>query len=262
MQKAAQAYLQTQVTTTGQGDVVVLLYDGALKFLGQAKELLEANDMAGKGINISRALDVIAELDSSLNMEKGGDLARNLHGLYSFCQNHLVMANVKKNPQMIDDVVRVLSGLRSAYAEILSNPEAQAAAREAAAHLGTKAISVSRSQPGACASSGAAAPQPGANARMRASYAKASGNFMPRQAGEPQDTGVRAAGEPFAEAGPTAPQGESGQPAPEPEKQGDAARTASGEPASQASRVSPSAGGFAQRLGGSDVFRKYAAMHK
>ena len=58
MHKAAQAYLQTQVTTTSQGELLLLLYDGAIKFLTQAKERMAARDMAGKGVLISKALDV------------------------------------------------------------------------------------------------------------------------------------------------------------------------------------------------------------
>lgn len=175
MHKAAQAYLQTQVTTTSQGEIVVLLYDGAIKFLNRAKERLEANDMAGKGNAISKALDVINELDSSLNKEKGGDLATNLHGLYSFCNKHLLMANIKKSTTMIDDVIKVLSGLRNAYAEILTMPEAQAAAQEAAANMHAKPMQSARSNT-AGGFGQTSAPAPGAGQRMHAMYARAAGS--------------------------------------------------------------------------------------
>lgn len=192
MQKATTAYFQTQVTTTSQGDLVVMLYDGAIKFLGQAKQHLLANDVAKKGIAISKALDVINELDSSLNMEKGGDLSVNLHSLYLFCSNHLVKANIRKDPKMIDEVLRVLTGLRSAYAEILSRPEAQAAAQEVAANMHANAILPSRNQLGA-SPSGAATPAPGAGARQRNLYSKAAGQ---QQATAP-DAGMEgAAGQP------------------------------------------------------------------
>jgi flagellar protein FliS len=148
-----------------------MLYDGAIKFLNQAKEYMAVNDVAKKGIAISKALDVINEMDSTLNMEKGGTLARNLHGLYLFCSNHLLRANLKKDPAMVDDVIRVLSGLRSAYSQILTMPEAQAAAQQAAANLRATAILPPRAQAGA-STSGGEAPAPGANARIRALYAK------------------------------------------------------------------------------------------
>jgi flagellar protein FliS len=172
MQKAAQAYLQTQVTTTGQGEVVILLYDGAIKFLHIAKELLAKNDMAGKGNNISKALDVLSELKASLNVERGGDLARNLHQLYLFCSGHLVKANIRKSPEMIDDVINILSGLRSAYAEILNTPEARVAAQEAASRLRPVGMP-SRPQAG-ISDTGADSAAPGAGARVRAMYARAA----------------------------------------------------------------------------------------
>lgn len=131
MFKASNAYFQTQVTTTSQGEIVIMLYDGALNFLAQAKDGLKANNMAAKGIAISKTMDIINELDSSLNMDKGGSLARNLHSLYLFCLKHLAMANIRKSTAMIEEVERIISGLRSAYAEIAERPEAQAAAREA-----------------------------------------------------------------------------------------------------------------------------------
>lgn len=127
MQNAAHAYLQTQVGTTGRGEIIVMLYDGALRFLAQAKEKMEAGDVAGKGILISRALDIIHELDSSLNMEAGGDLAQNLHNLYFLCNTRLLQANLKLDTARLDSVVDILSGLRSAFAEIINTPEARAA---------------------------------------------------------------------------------------------------------------------------------------
>ena len=127
MQNAAHAYLQTQVGTTGRGEIIVMLYDGALRFLAQAREKMEARDMAGKGMLISRALDIINELDSSLNMEAGGELAQNLHNLYFLCNTRLLQANLKLDTARLDSVVEILTGLRSAFAEILHTPEAQAA---------------------------------------------------------------------------------------------------------------------------------------
>ena len=171
MQRAAHAYLQTQVTTTSPGDVLILLYDGAIKFLNRAKEGLAANDMAAKGIAISKTLDIINELDSTLNLDKGGDLAANLHNLYFFCSSRLVMANLKKDAKMIDEVIKVLGGLRSAYAEIVSLPEAQAAAQTTASNMRPTACMPPRVQAGT-SPSGGATPVPGANARIRSMHAQ------------------------------------------------------------------------------------------
>jgi flagellar protein FliS len=130
MRNAAQTYVQTQFTTTGQAGVLLLLYDGALKFLAQAREKILARDVAGKGIALSKALDIIAELDGSLRPDVGGSLAENLHQLYFICSTRLLMANLKMDIELIDNVSGVLSGLRSAYAEIMNRPEALAASRD------------------------------------------------------------------------------------------------------------------------------------
>lgn len=128
MLKGTQAYVQTKFTTVGQGEILIMLYDGAIKFLTLAKEKIEAKDYAAKGILLSRTLDIIHELDSALNMEAGGEIAENLHKLYFMCCTRLLQANLRMDITFIDSVIKILSGLRSAYAEILNRPEVQAAA--------------------------------------------------------------------------------------------------------------------------------------
>jgi len=127
MQKGAQAYFSTHIATTDQGQLLLMLYDGALKFLAQAREKMLARDVAGKGILISKTIDIVNELASSLNMEKGGTLAENLNNLYFLCTARLLQANAKLDVEQLDSVVNILSGLRSAYAQIVKTPEAQAA---------------------------------------------------------------------------------------------------------------------------------------
>lgn len=118
MYNAAKAYLQTQVTTTNPGDIVVLLYGGAINFLQQAKQKMKERDMEQKGLLISKALDIIGELEASLNTQKGGELGENLHKLYFYCNTRLLMANLKLDPKLIDEVITILSGLKSAFEEI------------------------------------------------------------------------------------------------------------------------------------------------
>ncbi len=118
MYNAARAYRQTQVTTTKPGDVVVLLYEGAINFLKQAKVKMAERDVEKKGILISKAMDVISELDSSLNTQKGGDLGENLHKLYFYCNTRLLQGNLKIDPKYLDEVITILSGLKSAFEEI------------------------------------------------------------------------------------------------------------------------------------------------
>ena len=118
--KAAQAYIQTKVGTTDQGQLLLLLYDGALRFLQQAREKMLAKDYAGKGVYISKALDIIGELSSSLNMEKGGELATNLNNLSEYLISNFC------NPLSLNDVARDLNlssvATTQKYMDYLSEP--------------------------------------------------------------------------------------------------------------------------------------------
>ncbi len=133
MSQAAKAYLATQVTTTTQGDLLIMLYDAAIKFLKQAMVKMEEKNYAEKGILISRAIDIIAELANCLNKEKGGDLSAHLSQIYFFCSTQLAKANLKMSPAMLQEVINILSGLRSAYAQIVPGQEDAAPASTTAA---------------------------------------------------------------------------------------------------------------------------------
>lgn len=133
MHRAAHAYLQTGLTTNSPGQTVVMLYDGAINFLTRAKDQIDVKDYAQKGMSISKAMDIINELASTLNKEQGKEIAENLNSLYFWCNTKLAMANLKMDKGIIDDVIKVLSGLRSAFAQIQEMPEVQAVAEQLAA---------------------------------------------------------------------------------------------------------------------------------
>ncbi len=139
MNKAAQAYFQTKVNTTDQGQLLLLLYDGALRFLQQAREKMLVKDYAAKGIFISKVIDILNELTNTLNLEKGGTLAENLNNLYFLCTTRLLQANLKMNVEQLDNVTTILTGLRSAYAEIIETPEAKKASAQISAKLNVDA---------------------------------------------------------------------------------------------------------------------------
>ncbi|MBN2141459.1 MAG: flagellar export chaperone FliS [Desulfovibrionaceae bacterium] len=123
MIKGAKAYLATQVETTSQGDLLLMLYDAAVKFLKQAKVKIVEKDFAQKGILISRALDIIHELAESLNREKGGELSQHLNQVYFFCSTRLARANIEMSTAMVDEVIGILGGMRNAFAQIMAESE-------------------------------------------------------------------------------------------------------------------------------------------
>ena len=174
MNKAAKAYFQTKVSTTDQGQLLLLLYDGALNYLQQARDKMVARDFAAKGILISRVIDIVNELSSSLNMDKGGSLAVNLNNLYLLCTARLLQANLKMSLESLDSVVHILSGLRSAYAQILETPEARRATAEIAGRMQPRAAQ-GRQQP--------AIPTVAAPTAVPRSQAQAAYGRTARQAG-------------------------------------------------------------------------------
>lgn len=132
MLKAAKAYLSTQVSTATQGDVLLMLYDTAIKHLKLAKEKMAARDFAGKGMLITKAIEIVSELHECLNKERGGEVAKNLSQVYFFCNTKLLQANMEMNPDKLDDVVGILSGLRQAFSQIIPGQEGMAPASQSA----------------------------------------------------------------------------------------------------------------------------------
>lgn len=133
MANPAKAYLAVQVETTSQGQLLLMLYDACLRFMKQAKVEIEKRDYAKKGILINRAMAIIHELTECLNKERGGEISTNLNSLYNFCINELVQANIKMDTEKIDNVVRIIDGIRSAYAQIIPEAEGHAPAAKTTA---------------------------------------------------------------------------------------------------------------------------------
>lgn len=113
-----QQYLTTQVTTADRLQLVVMLYEGAINFLGQAKVCMAAKDAPGKGQYLGKALDILAELNASLNFQDGGELAANLSRLYHFMSQHLTRANLTWNDKAVDEVMAMLAELKQAWEAI------------------------------------------------------------------------------------------------------------------------------------------------
>lgn len=129
-------YKKTQVTSVDNGRLIILLYEGALSFLQKAKGCLREKDYPGLALNINRAMDIIDELDASLNTSEGGEIAQNLRRLYRFMSLHLIKARADENPAQIDDVMRMLASLNEAWKEAVATPEAQ----ESLSHKGREPI--------------------------------------------------------------------------------------------------------------------------
>jgi flagellar protein FliS len=111
----AAAYRVNSVSTLQPGRVIVVLYEGAIKFLRQAIIELEAGRYMEKGQRINQAVDIIQELKCSLDSEAGGETAANLGRLYDFMIRHLCQANATKDAQKIQEVISLLTDLNQAW---------------------------------------------------------------------------------------------------------------------------------------------------
>jgi len=110
--------MEMQVQTAPAENLVLMLYDGALRFARQAKVSLAEGRMQDAHNDLTRAQDILGELMGSLNMDVG-DVAHNLFKLYEFIQYRLIVANVRKSAEPIDDVLQLLGDLRATWAEAI-----------------------------------------------------------------------------------------------------------------------------------------------
>lgn len=113
-----ESYQRTAISTQSRGRLIVMLYDGAIKFMKLALQEIEAGNWAAKGQYLSRAQDIIEELNAVLDTEAGGEIARNLRRLYLFMNRRLAQASIKKDPQMIREVITLMEELNQSWKTI------------------------------------------------------------------------------------------------------------------------------------------------
>lgn len=132
-QNAYNAYQKTNINTASQGRLVVLLYEGAVKNVSSAINLFEpdgklkAKNIEKFGIYIQKAQAIITELQVSLDMEKGGEIAKNLMSLYVYFNEELMDASIKHDKAKLQSIHKMLSDLADAWRTI-SNSTANAPA--------------------------------------------------------------------------------------------------------------------------------------
>ena len=112
------AYQENAVVTQSRGRLIVMLYDGAVKFLKQAIAEIERKDWAAKGVYINKAVAIIDELDHCLDPEAGGEVATNLRKLYDFLRRHLTEANFHRDPRRINEAIKILEELNEGWKAI------------------------------------------------------------------------------------------------------------------------------------------------
>jgi flagellar protein FliS len=125
--RALNAYKQTDVTSRSPLEIVVLLYDGAIRFLGEAHVASTRSDRPSRTRSVARAQAIIGELQGTLDMERGGQVATDLDRLYTYMTSRLLDATARQDDTAIAEVQKLLGSMREAWAKIAVQPDAVAA---------------------------------------------------------------------------------------------------------------------------------------
>jgi flagellar protein FliS len=120
--RGAQAYYQTQIQSRSPLELVVMLYDGAQRFLQQTVDAMQRGDLVAKRDSLSRAMAIVTELHGMLDLEQGGEVAASLDSLYTYMIERLTTANQQRDAAPVVEVMRLMSGLRDAWSQIAQAP--------------------------------------------------------------------------------------------------------------------------------------------
>jgi len=118
--KGAKAYQETAVGTQNKGRLIVMLYEGAIKFMKMALNEIEEGNYEAKNKYITKTQDIINELNAVLDTDAGGEIAINLRNLYNFMHKHLVDANVQNDTRKIQEVIELMEELNKGWKAITS----------------------------------------------------------------------------------------------------------------------------------------------
>lgn len=142
---ATKSYRETNFLSADPLKLVRICYEGAIGSLKLARDAYIARDYEAKGKALVKTLDIIHELNASLDMEKGGDVAKNLRALYLYMTQALIDADLKKDLKVFNAMIHMLEELESAWQELaFGQPESVGTSPSATPYEATKTDMVSR----------------------------------------------------------------------------------------------------------------------
>jgi flagellar protein FliS len=116
--RGADAYRRMNVETRSPLELVVMLYDGVLRHLGEARSAIERRDVPARAEAVSRALAILAELQGTLNISEGGAIAADLDRLYGYIIGRMLDVTAKQDIAAIDEIRKLMTPLRESWAQI------------------------------------------------------------------------------------------------------------------------------------------------
>jgi flagellar protein FliS len=117
-QTGLHSYQVNDISTSSQGQLILMLYDGALQAVNQAIQCMNRKEITEQSLSILKAQDIINELSLALDMEQGGEVAKTLDQLYQFVLNQLIQANITSDTMYLESIIKVLTPLRDAWNRI------------------------------------------------------------------------------------------------------------------------------------------------
>ena len=112
-------YQQNQIDTASREQILIMLYDGAIRFTRQARQAMDSGDNKLKMEKISRAMAIVTEFSNTLDREVGGEMADNLDALYHFMIRELTSANLQNDPEKLEVVIGLLTDLRETWMQAI-----------------------------------------------------------------------------------------------------------------------------------------------
>lgn len=118
-----QTYLQNQVSSSRPGDLIVMLYDGLIRFANEARQHLNApgDEYEKAAYSVKRAVDILTELNSSLRPEVAPEFCTQLSSLYTFFMEELTKGLQTKNPDRIKSIIPLIDELRQSWQQAEKN---------------------------------------------------------------------------------------------------------------------------------------------
>lgn len=116
-QNAYNAYQQNSITTASPGELTLMLYNGCIKFIHQAKKGIETNNIENRNLYVQKAQAILTELMSTLNMDV--PVAKEMFNLYEYMHFRLTQANIKNDSGILDEVERLVTEFRDTWKEVI-----------------------------------------------------------------------------------------------------------------------------------------------
>jgi flagellar protein FliS len=124
--RGAAAYRQVDAHSRSPIELTLMLYDGIIRFLGEAQQAIARKDAAASGAAVSRALAIVGELQNTLNLKDGGAIAAELDRLYTYINSRLLAVTAQRDAGALKEVLALVTTLRDGWIEAAKNPAAAA----------------------------------------------------------------------------------------------------------------------------------------